>query len=116
MTDLAEWLLAQYDADVQVAQAAIGDTFQVSYRGCGGAVLAHLERQSSAHVLADLATKRRIAKHLADTAAKCPEDDWPDSGDMAWAPLSDQARYLLRLLALPYADREGYDPAWAPTG
>lgn len=49
MANLAEWLLAQYDADEQIARAA----------------------------------------------AEVNPPPW-------------------RLLALPYADRDGYDPAWAP--
>ncbi len=74
--------------------------------------LVHIVRHDPARVLAECDAKRRIVEHLAETAAKCPPDDWPDEGGMELAPLADQSRYLLRLLALPYADHPDYQPEW----
>ena len=53
-------------------------------------------------VLADIAAKRRIISRLGWSY------DWPISSAM-----NDLEEDVLRLLALPYTDREGYDPNWA---
>jgi len=65
-------------------------------------------------VLAEVAAKRATFSHLANLAAACPEDDWPDDGNMCAAPVADQARYILRLLAIPYSDHPAYDESWRP--
>lgn len=65
-----------------------------------------------ARVLADVAAKRATFNHLANLAAACPEDDWPDDGNMCAAPVADQARYILRLLAQPYADHPQFREEW----
>ena len=67
-----------------------------------------------AQVLAECEAKRRIVEHCTEQAAKCPEDDWPADGDMSWAPLADNARHLLRLMTLPYADHPDYREEWRP--
>jgi hypothetical protein len=142
MTDLAEWLLAQYDADEHFARSAVqwlGTRWDPGRRATqdfglevylndsdGGRRIAelvehadapgdgrldvavHIARHDPAAVLADLAAKRRIvARHIpAQVGPRAGIDCFMD-GDLY--PCED-----LRLLALPYAAREGYDPAWAP--
>jgi hypothetical protein len=59
------------------------------------------ESRADPFVLADIAAKRRIVELL---------ESMP--GDEMWYRALTQA---LRLLALSYADRPGYDPAWAPS-
>jgi hypothetical protein len=115
VTDLAEWLLACIAEDEEAAP-------DIHHRDCesvqfdyGGVALGPCGCSEPTRVLAECAAKRRIVEHLAATASKCPADDWPNELGMEWASLADQARYVLRLLALPYAGREGYDPAWTPS-
>jgi hypothetical protein len=69
-----------------------------------------------ARVLAECAVKRAIvAEHWvspgrANACGTCLRDDVLDD------VLQDFPCCTLRLLALPYADRPGYLPEWAPTG
>lgn len=75
----------------------------------------HIARWDPARVLAEVEAKRARIDLLAETAAKCPEDDWPEDGGMEWAPLSDFARHLLKLEAQPFASRPGFRDEWRLT-
>lgn len=78
----------------------------------------HIARHDPARVLAECAAKRRIVELHRDQNPRghgCPEiesdgsvyhDGWCRSGTGGCA--------TLRLLALTYADREGYDERWRP--
>lgn len=81
----------------------------------GKAIARHIARWDPARVLAEVEAKRARIDLLAETAAKCPPDDWPDEGGMEWAPLADYARHLLRLEAQPLAGRPGFKPEWRVT-
>jgi hypothetical protein len=109
MTDLVEFLRAALDEDERVALEAVDDYY---YLDEGEATLRFLEHHDPARVLAEVAAKRAIVDVCAEADAKCPADDWPDEAGMEWAALSDQARYLLRLLAQPYAGRPGWQEEW----
>jgi hypothetical protein len=71
-------------------------------------------------VLTDLAAKRRIVKEHEHVSGRGVSGG-PESFGRAVCHLDEG--YVLslgwcqtvRLLALPYADRDGYDPAWAPS-
>jgi hypothetical protein len=132
VSDLATWLLEQLDADERLA-LALKDRYAKSwhvrdedaceaelvYDSDGHAVIywetgtldeglqlaAHIARHDPAYVLADIAAKRRIVERLGWFY------DWPIS-----SAVNELEEDVLRLLALPYADRPGYDPAWAPEG
>lgn len=57
----------------------------------------HIARHDPARVLAECEAKRRMVEMIPGMPA-----DWDDRD------------YLLRLLALPYADHPDYDPEWKP--
>lgn len=84
----------------------------------------HIARHDPATMLADLAAKRRIVEeHRTEEACSyhpktseypfgcttCHRD--PECGYVMALGWCD----TLRLLAQPYANRDGYDPAWAPS-
>lgn len=149
--DLASWLLAQYDADEQVARATEavtpwvvaedGEVFAVygDLNGpqrcsehpsgvpnmCDDLLVAegrdiadlhhderarHVARWGPAAVLADLAAKRRIVD-LHACSHECSNTD----DNCHWVNYDlGEVCDTLRLLALPHARRDGYDPSWAP--
>jgi hypothetical protein len=65
---------------------------------------AHIARHDPARVLAECAAKRRIVEQLWSYVAR-PD---PTSSD----PSGTQALWIIKTLALPYADHDGYDPSW----
>lgn len=118
---LATWLLAQYDAAERRVQTEehyspddggyyscpatrlepFGDLpFGEDACECG---LAHRK----AFALADLTAKRRIVE-LHGGNHECPSIE----DNCGW--VTDDQCDTIRLLALPYADREGYQSAWSP--
>lgn len=130
MDDLAAWLTARLDEDERVALAvraddrrwdwAAGDetvgSAGGSYVACGpwggdvnAEFAAHIARWDPARVLAEVEAKRAILRLAAKVRA------WTDGSAGATAGyaavvISDS----LRALALPYRDRAGYRPEWAP--
>lgn len=117
MTDLAVWLREQFAEDERVANEAgqacsrwklvPGDpqgyfagvvTADRGVRLADGAenVLPHIARWDPARVLAEVAAKRVLL------------DRW----DLYGYP--DDLDAGLRILAVPYADRPGYQPEWVP--
>jgi hypothetical protein len=115
VSDLATWLFAQYDADERRAgdlhDRRTCDMYSYDPKCC--------DCDYPDELRDDLAAKRRIVEMHRDQNPRghgCPEiesdgsvyhDGWCRSGTGGCA--------TLRLLALPYAGREGYDPAWAPS-
>lgn len=113
--DLITWLRAQLDEDRRVALNAghdaptwtyDRDAFSVassawpiaSKRGDGSMPLCdvdgeHIARWDPARVLAEVEAKRLLLDLHKGCTAHC---------------------YILRVLALPYADREGYQESWRP--
>lgn len=102
--DLAAWLFAQYAADEQRA----GDLHDVR---C--AVNEYDPKDCDCgyprFVLADLAAKRRIME-MHRGAHECPSEE----SSCGWCVDSDECE-TMQAHALPYAGRDGYDPAWAPS-
>lgn len=102
---LAGWLLEQIAEDEAVARAA--------FSGVGVERLmstpqrAHVARWNPARVLAECESKRALIKRhseehecpVGETAGGWWDDEWPCD--------------VLRLLALPYADHDGYRDEWA---
>jgi hypothetical protein len=138
--DLAQWLGAQLDADERIARAAMSGTWQartlpgniehvhpafwvdaehtdgegttdVTVADCQWSLAdaQHIAEHDPARVLREIEAKRRIVDaherrpmpggYTAD-CAQCWGAVWP-------CP-------TLRLLALPYDDRPGYQEAWRP--
>jgi hypothetical protein len=122
--DLVTWLRAQLDEDEQIAREAAdeGDgqwrlaTYQdgttTAWHGevevmtsLDGTDAVHIRNWDPARVLAEVDAKRRILdEHLPGT----------DPCDAHDASLRTIECNTLRFLALPYADRPGYRPEWAP--
>ena len=102
MDDLATWLRACLDDDERVARAAERFWHGVRVESATMAEEDHVRRWDPARVLAEIDAKRRIL-------------DWVDevsiSRAVTWS--FDPSRPL-RLLALPYADRDGYQQSWRP--
>lgn len=131
MSDLATWLLDRITEDEAVARA-----LQAKYDADELRVPAALVNVSAIvvprFVLAECAAKRRIVEELLATRHEVVEDCWytcaeateerdggtccDDSRRGTGCDCGRDARVdrYLRLLALPYADRDGYDPAWRP--
>lgn len=122
MDDLVRWLGEQYDADERIARAA-GEEDGPDWQYDGHAVVTHREgdlvavgsqdfmepergehiaEHDPARVLREVDAKRKVVGGLEHLA----RDDNPF--------VSSIADDSLRLLALPYADRPGYQESWRP--
>lgn len=138
MDDLATWLRATWDQDEREAhEQKRFDAWVQEQRGdhVDAIVIPPLSQLGSAgdpdRALAEIDAKRRILDlHIG--AHDCTEihtgtypDDWPaDAGwgkaGKPWAHAvnehfeADQHCPTVRLLALPMADRPGYDESWRP--
>jgi hypothetical protein len=143
MNDLITWLRAQLDDDERVARAAstapwLRDEANASIRHSGPSaskssesfgmyVIAsvgahdigrpshedaeHIARWDPARVLAEVDAKRRILDELWDVLRTASHYTTVESCDELDAILAER---VLRRLALPYAERSGYDERWRP--
>ena len=122
MDDLVTWLRAQLDEDERVAKKAgeamgFDDPSFPDYRTYDGweleaadAFIAHL---SPARVLREVESKRRILDEvisLIDQLDAQIESEWGSGGYNS----TGESDALVKLLALPFADRPGYQEAWKP--
>ena len=131
-TDLASWLLAQIDADEQLARrveeqvgaARAGEQFPDRPRiadyddfpsypwSLEQPELEFLARWHPRTVLANLEATRRIVRFCTQLISiTALQDDAVHGPESARAEV---ARETLRLLATPYADRDGYREEWHP--
>lgn len=94
---IREFLNAQYDAEENAARIAAGQPMAA----------ANVSRWHPRHVLADLASKRAVMAYAAkvDRLAEVIHGEYSSYPD-------EEGDDLLRILAAPYADREGYDERW----
>jgi Family of unknown function (DUF6221) len=132
VTDLASWLLAQIDADEQLARrveeqvgaARAGEQFPDRSRiadyddfpsypwSLEQPELEFLARWHPRTVMADLEATRRVVRFCTQLInITALHEDTVDSDDSARAGVAWET---LRLLALPYADRDGYREEWHP--
>lgn len=131
MDDLITWLRVQLDEDERIARAcgdvawvddvpgmvhvdpaAIRDNkWAFGHLGyvagahpneLGNAYRAHIARHDPAHVLREVEAKRKILGLVTDAG--------PSFGD----GYTEAYRDVVKLLAVPYADRPGYLDAWRP--
>jgi hypothetical protein len=131
MDDLVTWLREQIDEDEQVARRAdhadpapwctegherdarvltyTGGVFHGSSGDMRLAVAEHIARHDPARVLREVKAKRRI---LDGIASRLDEDEDDHRWEGADAETDGMASTVLRLLALPYADRPGYRDEW----
>jgi hypothetical protein len=104
--DLVRWLGAQLDEDGRIARACPGDGewearhIKVYGPDLSAEVRAHMAVHDPARVLREIDAKRRVIAEAAEY----------EPGISGYAEMWT----VLRLLALPYADRPGYREEWAP--
>lgn len=128
--DLVTWLRAQLDEDERVAKlAAIGNGAEWTHQPTLGEpegyvdvescllagsevlrpgdideeMLAHIARHNPARVLREVEAKRKRIDLALEIAAERGHGFWRYAGEQ-----------LLKLEALPYADRPGYRDEWRP--
>ncbi|MGD6750970.1 DUF6221 family protein [Streptomyces sp. BH105] len=119
MDDLVQWLGEQYDEDERTAKAvqwdgsgnrlswdlpasATVDVGEDEFYAGDRTIANHIVRHDPARVLREIDAKRQLIAKAAQLQAQV--------GDDPFAGVED----LLRLLALPYADRPGYREEWRP--
>lgn len=61
--------------------------------------------------IAEVGAKRRIIDEAVETLGR--EDAWDPVLNGGSGEEYDWARFVLRMIALPYADRDGFRPEWA---
>jgi len=116
--DLGAFLNARLDDDERIAKAALGDHYSVSFGDSDRTVIEHIDRWTSARVLADVQAKRAI---LAEHPSEGPIDEhWSWSREYPWCTTCSDAddgptywpcRTVL-LLASVYADHPDFNPEW----
>lgn len=107
VNDLIVWLRVQIDADEVWARQALSPSQPIDHRivGVSEAVVAGLARR----MLIEVEAKRRIVA-LADKTWAWGQGSAGATAGYASLVVAD----TIRLLALPYADREGYREEWRP--
>jgi hypothetical protein len=120
MTDLVTWLREQFDEDERAATRQQVDEKWFAERADPSSVNAtYIEPLryggypgDPRRVLAEVAAKRIIlAAEPDDGFGYVRFGDWESCSDSCPSMVMDE---VFKLLALPYADRPGYDPTWRP--
>lgn len=133
MIELVRWLRAQLDADEQIARAADGELSAVFTRiGSFDPEMAaderHIMTHQPARVLREIDAKRRVieaytvaVERVAERSAELDRlkarkyETLMTEMDLTTAiHQRDALGGVLRLLALAYADRPGYQESWRP--
>jgi hypothetical protein len=139
--DLVQWLRAQLDEDERIARdvqqpddfpweawhmvgEAADGTVRWGVRGAGvqpthedplnKARMEHIARHDPARVLRNIEAKRRILDEIVPQMNDMTDQIHAEFGVGPMDPSTYESLGLLRLLALPYADREGYQESWRP--
>lgn len=103
---LTEFLLARIAEDLAVAtelQSWNADGIASGMDCLTSAEFRHIEHFDAERVLAECEAKRRIIDRYENTTF----DDWAE-------PDREYERWILPLLALPYADHPDYEEPWRP--
>lgn len=132
MDDLIEFLKARLDEDQQEALAAapgpwranaeqdevlavdgetVADGFALSGQQLR-ATVRHIALHNPARALREVEAKRRILNGCEEAIDEFEQQRTGGKMNTRWVRLN--AEHLLRLLALPYADHEGYHEDWRP--
>lgn len=91
------------------------DDLTTFLRACLDDDTRHIARWDPARVLAEIDAKRRIIVAYMDAVHMyrvMSETD--DDGKWDWLFKEEALEGVVKLLALPYADREGYREEWRP--
>jgi hypothetical protein len=130
--DLVAFLRAQLDDDERVAQETTEDgggrwriarytdrtttvwdgDIQVLASLDQNNIAEHIARWDPVRVLAEVDAKRRILDRYEDTLSR--QGEWEESQLAADICAVEYQDWILPILALPYADREGYRDEWRP--
>jgi hypothetical protein len=112
MSEMITWLRQQLDDDERVARAAKAEPWNFYSDGHYGAVAEFLNRwdpTDPARVLAEVEAKRRILDEHAPDDADLERKYCTRCGD--W-PTVEWPCPTVRLLAQPYAGRDGWRDEW----
>lgn len=113
MGDLARWLGEQLDEDERLARAAdpelnnLTGCIEIEYPEIKADEL-HALRHSPTRVLREIDAKRQLLARYEELRAASKERGL--IGDVT----EEYQDFLLRVIAMPYADRPGYREEWAP--
>ena len=105
--DLVTWLRAQLDEDERGVYEWIRPEPDLLLTSSLRPIHEWTERVGARRVLAEVAAKRRLIAYLGDEFGSRLQIhdgiEWVDHGEI-----------MLRLLAVPFADRPGYIKEWRP--
>lgn len=124
MDDLIAWLRAQLDDDERVARQMTAEPcgFYIEAETADTNIMtvgAHVYRWTPKRVLAEVDAKRRILVEIFGYEAKI-DGEWgcchsaADIGAGKCPEIDINEIAALRILALPYAGRDGYRDEWRP--
>lgn len=109
--ELADWLLGRIAEDEHAARSVLGDPGIDGLLTTGeGPIADHVARWDPERVLAECQAKRLIVEGFRE-ADELADDAPAHSADAAVVGAWES---VLRLLALPYADRPAYRTEWRP--
>jgi Family of unknown function (DUF6221) len=134
MEDLLDWLTAQLDEDERVARAAgyhqwrLGIMFgtviaegngKTVCRDCYEYDAEHIARHDPDRVLHEVEAKRIMMAILVQLLVPVPIPPGAPAATARYEAIAEDAERklsisLMKLLALPYSDRPGYQEAWRP--
>jgi hypothetical protein len=128
--DLVTWLRAQLDEDERVARDCpspdweLGIVYGSVIARTGGrialeapsqSIADHIAQHDPARVLIEVEAKRRIVDLHSRSTCRGHERAYSTHGVQTCdADAEDWPCETVQLLALPYADRPGYDERWRP--
>lgn len=129
MDELVQWLRVQLDEDERHAQGGtLRAVLPPDFEGLTREGTVHLTDPVQARVLREVDAKRQVlakyakaVERMEELAALCErlkadgkDTFMPDMERMTAIHRRDVLAEVLRLLALPYADRRGYREEWRP--
>jgi seryl-tRNA synthetase len=120
MDDLARWLTAQLDEDERIARAA-GDSFGFAWTADGDVVSSEIdyvsvveEPGSPTEYIAEHDPARALREIDAKRDLLRFAEGIHDHRETFTTGVASRLEETLRLFALAYADRDGYQESWRP--
>ena len=106
-TSLTAFLLARISEDEEVARAAAPGWRGPEWMCCTEGTQSVMADPK--HVLAECEAKRLLVAAVEESWARYPRPNW-----FTQTKWNGDRPYVLRCLALPYADHPDYDAEWRP--